>query len=92
MKETAPAIAALLEAGAMLVGKTTCHELGIGMTGVNPATGTARNPYNLRRAAGGAASGCAAAVASGLCAFAIGQSLPNQIYLQISVPRLMTCC
>ena len=74
VEESAPAVAALKAAGAMLVGKTTCHELGIGMTGVNPGRGTARNPHDPRRTAGGAASGCAAIVASGLCAFAIGAS------------------
>lgn len=70
--ESAPAVLALREAGAMLVGKTTCHELGIGMTGINLATGTARNPYDSRCSAGGAASGCAAVVSAGLCAFALG--------------------
>ena len=85
--ESAPAIKALLGAGALLVGKTTCHELGIGMTGVNPATGTPRNPHNPKCATGGAASGCAAVVASGLCAFAIGEVLhwvpPHLFILQI---------
>lgn len=57
----------------MLVGKCTMHELGIGMTGLNPRTGTARNPYNPHRAAGGAASGSAAIVSAGICAFALGQ-------------------
>ena len=70
--ESSPAVLALREAGAILVGKTTCHELGIGMTGINPATGTAKNPYDSRCSAGGAASGCAAVVSAGLCAFAIG--------------------
>ena len=68
----APCIAALRQAGAMLVGKATLHELGIGMTGVSPRSGTARNPYDTGRCAGGSSSGSAAAVSAGLCAFALG--------------------
>lgn len=70
--EDAPCVSALRRAGAMLVGKATLHELGIGMTGVNTRTGSARNPYNPELCAGGSASGSAAIVSAGICAFALG--------------------
>jgi Asp-tRNA(Asn)/Glu-tRNA(Gln) amidotransferase A subunit family amidase len=46
--------------------------LGLGTTGLNTATGTARNPHDASRHTGGSSSGSAAAVAAGVCAFATG--------------------
>ena len=59
-------------AGALLIGKTGMHEIGIGVTGLNPHHGTARNPYDIDRYTGGSSSGSAAAVAAGFCPVAIG--------------------
>jgi Asp-tRNA(Asn)/Glu-tRNA(Gln) amidotransferase A subunit family amidase len=67
-----PGVTALLEAGAILAGKLSLHEIGIGATGLNPIHGTSRNPYNVDYHTGGSSSGCGAAVASGLVTFAIG--------------------
>jgi Asp-tRNA(Asn)/Glu-tRNA(Gln) amidotransferase A subunit family amidase len=58
--------------GALLLGKTNMHELGIGVTGINPHHGACRNPYQPAHATGGSSSGSAAAVASGFCPVAIG--------------------
>ncbi len=58
--------------GALLVGKTNMHEVGLGVTGVNPNHGPARNPYDLSRITGGSSSGSAAAVAAGLVPLAVG--------------------
>ncbi|MDP2311170.1 MAG: amidase [Pseudomonadota bacterium] len=68
----ATVVARLRAAGALLVGKTNMHELGIGVTGINPHHGAARNPYDLGRATGGSSSGSAAAAAAGFCPVAIG--------------------
>lgn len=65
-------VARLRAAGAVLVGKTNMHELGVGVTGINPHHGPARNPYDPARCSGGSSSGSAVAVASGLCPVAIG--------------------
>lgn len=62
----------LREAGALLIGKACMHEIGIGVTGVNPHHGAARNPHDPARMTGGSSSGPAAAVAAGLCPVAIG--------------------
>jgi len=67
-----PSAAALRAAGAVLLGKANCHEAGVGMTGLNPHWGTARNPHDFARHAGGSSSGSAAAVAAGVAAFALG--------------------
>ena len=73
VREDAPAVLALQRAGAMLVGKANCHELGLGMSGINPACGTPRNPYNPTCCAGGSSSGSAAVISAGICAFALGE-------------------
>ena len=62
----------LRNAGALLIGKTNMHEIGIGVTGHNPHHGTPRNPYNSGHFTGGSSSGSAAAVAAGLCPAALG--------------------
>jgi Asp-tRNA(Asn)/Glu-tRNA(Gln) amidotransferase A subunit family amidase len=68
----ATVIARLRAAGAMLVGKTAMHEIGMGVTGLNVLQGTPRNPYHPGHYCGGSSSGSAAAVAAGLCPIATG--------------------
>src|SRR5688572_325451 len=75
----ATAVARLREAGALLVGKTNVHEIGLGVTGINPHHGTARNPYDPGRMTGGSSSGSAAAVAAGLCPIALGADAGGSI-------------
>jgi Asp-tRNA(Asn)/Glu-tRNA(Gln) amidotransferase A subunit family amidase len=70
--EDATAVARMRAAGALLVGKTNMHEIGINVTGLNPNLGTARNPYNTGHFTGGSSSGSAAAVAAGLAPVALG--------------------
>jgi len=57
----------LKRAGAIIIGKTNMHRLGMGTTGLEGAFGPARNPWNPDYIPGGSSSGSAAAVASGLC-------------------------
>jgi Asp-tRNA(Asn)/Glu-tRNA(Gln) amidotransferase A subunit family amidase len=68
----ATAVARLRAAGALLIGKTNMHEIGLGTTGLNLHHGTVRNPYNPDRHSGGSSSGSAAVVAAGLCPAALG--------------------
>lgn len=70
--EDATVVARLRAAGAVLVGKTNMHEIGMGVTGLNPNHGSARNPYDPTRATGGSSSGSAAAVAAGFGPLAVG--------------------
>lgn len=69
---TVPSIQALLDAGAIMVGKTLMQEIGLGTSGINPVQGTPRNPCNPEYMTGGSSSGTAAIVAAGLVTFAIG--------------------
>jgi Asp-tRNA(Asn)/Glu-tRNA(Gln) amidotransferase A subunit family amidase len=64
--------ARLRAAGALLVGKTNMHEIGINPNGFNAHYGAARNPFDLLRDPGGSSSGSAVAVAAGIVPTAIG--------------------
>jgi aspartyl-tRNA(Asn)/glutamyl-tRNA(Gln) amidotransferase subunit A len=63
----AAAVAKLKQAGAIIVGKTNMHSLGMGTTGLESAFGPVKNPWNADFIPGGSSSGSAAAVASGMC-------------------------
>jgi amidase len=70
--EHAQVVQAVLDAGCRIIGKTSLHELAFGTTGLNAWTGTAANPRYPGYIPGGSSSGSAAAVAAGLCDFALG--------------------
>ncbi len=70
--EDSTVVARLRAAGALLVGKTNMHEIGIAPNGLNVHHGTVRNPYDLKFDPGGSSGGSAAAVAAGLVPAAIG--------------------
>ena len=57
----------LREAGAIVIGKTNMHELGMGTTSVDSFFGSVHNPWKPDHVAGGSSGGSAAAVAAGLC-------------------------
>ena len=68
-----PVVERLLEAGALLIGKTVTAEFAF------IAPGPTRNPHDLEHTPGGSSSGSAAAVASGLCDIAIGTQTVGSI-------------
>lgn len=69
----------LEQAGAIMLGKTNTHELGGGVTTINPFFGTTRNPIDQSRIAGGSSGGSAAAVAAHLCAAATGSDTGGSV-------------
>ncbi|KAJ5725289.1 uncharacterized protein N7483_006646 [Penicillium malachiteum] len=60
------------DAGAIVIGKSTMHELGLDTTNNNPNYGTPRNPHNSEYYCGGSSGGSAYAVGAGLVPFALG--------------------
>ena len=64
--DDADVVARFTMAGAVLLGKTNTHELGGGVTTINPFFGTTHNPRDVGRIAGGSSGGSAAAIAAGL--------------------------
>ncbi|KAF4651773.1 hypothetical protein FOL47_000184 [Perkinsus chesapeaki] len=67
-----PVIDALLDAGAILIGTTTMHELGISPLGYNSWYQGPLNAFDTRRFTGGSSSGAATAAAAGMALFFIG--------------------
>jgi allophanate hydrolase len=70
--ETAPVVARLLAAGAVLLGKTNLDQFATGLVGTRSPYGVPRNPFDARFIPGGSSSGSAVAVAVGLVSFALG--------------------
>lgn len=73
--EDATVVRKLHDAGAVMLGKTHCVEFAgcLGYRYPNASVaGPGRNPWNPERWTGGSSSGSGAAVAAGLCAFALG--------------------
>jgi amidase len=77
--ETAPAIRRLLDAGAILTGITICDEFLYSVLGTNVHYGTPVNIHALRHVAGGSSCGSAAAVAAGMCDFALGSDTGGSV-------------
>jgi amidase len=77
--ETAPAIRRLLDAGATLTGITICDEFLYSVLGTNVHYGTPVNIHALRHVTGGSSCGSAAAVAAGMCDFALGSDTGGSV-------------
>ena len=77
--------ARLRAAGALLVGKTNMHEIGINPNGSNVHHGRIANPYDLQRDPGGSSSGSGAAVAAGIVPIAIGADGGGSIRIPASL-------
>jgi mandelamide amidase len=78
-KEDAPIVRMLLEAGAIVLGKTNLHELSMGWTSDNWAFGAVRNPYDETRIAGGSSGGTAAAVAACMAPLGVAEDTEGSI-------------
>ena len=70
--ESAPAVHRLLDAGAVLVGKTNLDQFATGPVGVRSPYGVPRNVFDPARVPGGSSSGSGVVVAAGIVPFALG--------------------
>src|SRR5436305_2424907 len=83
-KEHAPIVKRLLDAGAVVLGKTNMHELAFGISGYNEGFFTAqpigtRNPYDRTRIAGGSSSGTGAAIGARLAPGGLGSDTGGSV-------------
>ena len=75
----ATAVAALRSAGAVLVGKAQTHEFAWGITSINDAMGSSRNPWDPTRVPGGSSGGSAVALAARMVPLALGSDTGGSI-------------
>ncbi|MFC0406897.1 amidase [Roseomonas elaeocarpi] len=80
----AAAVAAMLRAGAELIGKTQTDELAFSLNGENAHYGTPVNPRAPGRIPGGSSSGSASAVAGGLVDTALGTDTGGSVRVPAS--------
>jgi len=71
-ERTAPVVQRLLDAGALLVGKTNMDQFATGLVGTRSPYGRCSSVADPARVSGGSSSGSALAVALDLVAFALG--------------------
>ncbi|KAF4361225.1 hypothetical protein G4B88_000623 [Cannabis sativa] len=81
---TAPAVLAILRAGAKCVGKTVMDEMAYSINGENKHYGTPRNPSAPDRVPGGSSSGSAVAVGAGLVDFSLGTDTGGSVRVPAS--------
>lgn len=78
----------LLDAGAVILGKTNLHELAAGITTISSLGGQTRNPYDPARNPGGSSGGTGAAVAASFAAVAWGSDTCGSIRIPAAVHNL----
>ncbi|HET9475394.1 MAG TPA: allophanate hydrolase [Steroidobacteraceae bacterium] len=71
-ENSAPVVQALLDAGAIALGKSNLDQFATGLVGTRSPYGACRNAFDPAYISGGSSSGSAVAVALGLASFALG--------------------
>lgn len=78
-KRNALAVQRLVDAGAIVFGKTNTPLYASDVQTFNPVFGTTRNPWDPQRTPGGSSGGAAAAVAAGLSPLELGSDVGGSI-------------
>jgi aspartyl-tRNA(Asn)/glutamyl-tRNA(Gln) amidotransferase subunit A len=74
-----PFVQRLVDAGTVVIGRTTTPEFGWKGTGISPLTGVTRNPWDPSRNSGGSSAGSGATVGSGAVPIATGSDAGGSV-------------
>ena len=88
-QENARVVDALIDAGAIVLGKTNMHELAFGATSNNAAFGPVRNPYDLARFPGGSSGGTAVAIAAGIAPGGLGTDTGGSVRIPAALTGIV---
>ena len=75
----APIVARMKAAGAIPIGRTNLPEMGLRLSTNNPLRGRTLNPWNRVLTAGGSSGGDAAALATGMTPFGLGNDIGGSL-------------
>lgn len=78
----------LREAGAIILGKTTMHELAMSVITVSSLSGETRNPYDPRRTPGGSSGGTGAGIGASFAAAGMGSDTCGSIRIPAAYQSL----
>jgi mandelamide amidase len=87
--ENAPTVQALLDAGAIVIGKTNMHELAFGITSNNAAFGAVEDPYDKTRFPGGSSGGNGSAIAARLVPGGIGTDTGGSVRIPAALTGIV---
>lgn len=87
--QNAAVVNSLLEAGALMAGKTRMHELAIGITNNNGTTGPARNPYDPKRSPGGSSGGSGTVVGARFTPASLGTDTGGSVRIPAALCGVM---
>jgi len=88
--EDAPLVASLLEAGAVVIGRTNTPEFSFRADTDNPLFGRTHNPWGRHLSAGGSSGGAGAAVMAGMGALAHGNDIGGSLRFPASANGAVT--
>ncbi len=77
--DNSPIVQNLLDAGAIIIGRTNTPEMSMRLTTDNPLYGLTRNPWDLSISPGGSSGGAAAAAAAGFGAIHHGNDIAGSL-------------
>lgn len=83
-EKSAPVVQALIDAGAVFVGKVNVPEMGMDVQTFNNMHGTTWNPWAFGHTPGGSSGGCAACVAAGISPLSVGSDLAGSLRIPAS--------